>query len=437
MRVPRLIILAYTVLIYSSLYSQGYLSPEILSVEDGLSSRQVNCLLPDEQGYLWAGTMHGLNRYNGYRFRQFFTAAGTNILPGSQHIHAVKSGIDGNIWILTDAGVSFYDGRTGNIRQYPLSSMDAVFISGSQMTDISAAPDGSLWLLTDGSLTILSPEEVVNTYLIPEAMLPNGTKPTSLAADAIGNIWIGTTRGLLLFSSQQKAFRELASGSGQGLLSNSQVNCLFIGHDNYIWVGTGNGLNRIDPVDLAFSHFYPAGTQGTQPANKIVSISGTETGSLVLATGAGLLCFNPSDDVFENIFITNDYTFSAVAVDSTAIIWGATNQGIVKIRRSKLTVRNFVAKGGTSGLQDNHIKVLGKGLGNELFVGYEKGGFSVLDSRTITGSFYKTIDGSEVVQLSHFRQQDYLVLTAHDIEIYRPGSSARMSLFSRYPFLNK
>ncbi len=437
MRVPRLIILAFTVLIYSSLYSQGYLSPELLSVEDGLSSRQVNCLLPDDQGYLWAGTMRGLNRYNGYRFKQFFTSAGTNILPGSQHIHAVKCGTGGNIWILTDAGVSLYNGRTGNIRQYPVSSLDAVFIPGSQMTDISAAPDGSLWLLTDRSLTVLSPEEVVNTYLIPEGMLPNGTKPTSVTADAIGNIWIGTTRGLLLFSSQQKAFRELAAGSGQGLLSNSQVNCLFIGHDNYIWVGTGNGLNRVDPVDLTFSHFYPAGTPGIQPLNNVVDVSGAETGSLVLATGAGLVSFDPADDFFENIYVTNEHAFSAVAVDSTGIIWGATNQGIVKIRRAKLTVRNVVAKAGTTGLQDSHIKVIGRGLGNEIFIGYEKGGFSVLDARTIAGSFFKTIDGSAVVQFSHFRQQDYLVLTEHDIEIYRPGSSARMSLFSRYSFLRK
>lgn len=39
---------------------------EHLSVEDGLSSCQVDCIFQDRQGFLWFGTERGLNKYDGY-----------------------------------------------------------------------------------------------------------------------------------------------------------------------------------------------------------------------------------------------------------------------------------------------------------------------------------------------------------------------------------
>ncbi|HEX5653908.1 MAG TPA: hypothetical protein VFX58_12595, partial [Chitinophagaceae bacterium] len=47
------------------------ISHKILSVEDGLASREIFCGLQDNAGFLWFGTRNGLNRYDGKNFKLF------------------------------------------------------------------------------------------------------------------------------------------------------------------------------------------------------------------------------------------------------------------------------------------------------------------------------------------------------------------------------
>ena len=42
-----------------------------LDTYTGLSHNQVNAILKDQDGFLWFGTMSGLNRYDGYSCRIF------------------------------------------------------------------------------------------------------------------------------------------------------------------------------------------------------------------------------------------------------------------------------------------------------------------------------------------------------------------------------
>ena len=41
------------------------------TVEDGLSQSQIETVIQDNLGYLWAGTYHGLSRFDGHRFTNF------------------------------------------------------------------------------------------------------------------------------------------------------------------------------------------------------------------------------------------------------------------------------------------------------------------------------------------------------------------------------
>src|SRR4030095_1147915 len=42
-----------------------------LDVSSGLSHNQVKCIYKDAKGFMWFGTMSGLNRYDGYDFKVF------------------------------------------------------------------------------------------------------------------------------------------------------------------------------------------------------------------------------------------------------------------------------------------------------------------------------------------------------------------------------
>ena len=42
-----------------------------ITIEYGLSQSTVKTIYQDSRGYIWVGTDAGLNRYNGYEFKQY------------------------------------------------------------------------------------------------------------------------------------------------------------------------------------------------------------------------------------------------------------------------------------------------------------------------------------------------------------------------------
>lgn len=57
------------------------------TTRDGLGSNVVNCGLQDRQGYLWFGTNHGLTRFDGHQFVNFYVEEnGEQQIEGITHI---------------------------------------------------------------------------------------------------------------------------------------------------------------------------------------------------------------------------------------------------------------------------------------------------------------------------------------------------------------
>ena len=55
-------------------YGQAnYFSFNNITVKDGLSESSVNVILEDELGFIYIGTDNGLDIYDGYTFRSFYT----------------------------------------------------------------------------------------------------------------------------------------------------------------------------------------------------------------------------------------------------------------------------------------------------------------------------------------------------------------------------
>ena len=72
---------------------------EYLTSDDGLSYNKVQCILQDKQGYIWFGTLNGLNRYDGYSFKIFESKPGDSLSIGNNNIISLYQDKAGMIWI--------------------------------------------------------------------------------------------------------------------------------------------------------------------------------------------------------------------------------------------------------------------------------------------------------------------------------------------------
>ena len=80
-----------------------------LDTRDGLSNSQVNCVYRDTRGIMWFGTAYGLNRYDGYRFKTFFSNKRDTTSMRDNFTDEIMEAYDGKLWLKQGMNYCVYD----------------------------------------------------------------------------------------------------------------------------------------------------------------------------------------------------------------------------------------------------------------------------------------------------------------------------------------
>ena len=195
-------LLATLLLCFTTASAQTDYRQRQLTMDNGLPSNAVSCLLQDQRGYVWMGTEGGLCRY---------------------------------------------DGRV--IKAYPLPDE-----AHDRITALLAVGDDELWVGTSKSLYRL----LHSTEKYEQLEDVKITKPvTSLAQDHDGNLWVATLgQGIIGLSRDEKKPHNYAMADCDGL-----VNQVYADGDNQVWAVCSQGkgglwrlnknLNTFEPAQLA------------------------------------------------------------------------------------------------------------------------------------------------------------------------------------------
>jgi signal transduction histidine kinase/ligand-binding sensor domain-containing protein/DNA-binding response OmpR family regulator len=187
---------------------------EHITVDDGLSSNNVLCILQDTKGFLWIGTENGLNRFDGNTFKIFRNdPADTNSISDNR-ILALHEDSAGNILIGTfSEGLDIYDPYLDIFSQYKHSKQNT------------------------------------------KSLCNNSIKPNAFFEDRSGNIWIGTENGLSMITRKKhnKSRIGLIFENYRHELDDSSTFhknvfwSFFEDHQNNIWVGAQDGsISKVD-----------------------------------------------------------------------------------------------------------------------------------------------------------------------------------------------
>ena len=101
-----------------------------LDTRDGLSNSQINCLFQDSKGYVWIGTSYGLNRYDGYRFRTFYSDPSDTTSLRSNYVDMIMEDGDGRFWLKQGMNFSIFDPNTEKTVRNPSQELSKIGIKG-------------------------------------------------------------------------------------------------------------------------------------------------------------------------------------------------------------------------------------------------------------------------------------------------------------------
>lgn len=273
-------------------------------------------------------------------------------------IYGISKGRNGDYWLCSKG--------TGLIRMSPSGDgkYSFTFFRHDNRNPMSISSDnaycsvedneGNIWVATygggvnimkrqkNGRYVFLHSKNAIRHYPYNEYQ-----KVRTLAMDKDGNVWAGTTDGLLImtYRNNRMRIRKLQSSteSHNNLMSNDIV-CLAAGTDGSMWVGTnGGGLSHTTGTDDNGNWIFETfGTHNGLPSEEIKSITTDERNNVWFATDNTLCSFDIDKQIFST-FATLDGVDGTICSEGAAvtlpdgnILFGTLN-GYYTVDRKKLT----------------------------------------------------------------------------------------------------
>lgn len=127
------------------------ISVESLGIDKGLSQGMVNCIFQDHHGFMWFGTMDGLNRYDGYKFHVFRNDLFNNTSISGNFITSIFEDSKGRLWIGTAySGLNLFNRETEQFIHFNINSKPS--LSHNTIFSIQEDKFGAIWIATQSGL---------------------------------------------------------------------------------------------------------------------------------------------------------------------------------------------------------------------------------------------------------------------------------------------
>lgn len=305
--------------------------------EQSLSQLTISSIFQDSKGFLWFGTLDGLNRYDGYNIKVFQSSDKNPGSISSNYINAITEDSLGYLWIGTDNGLNRFCSESNEFTRFTKGKETAYNISHDKASFVYRDRSGHIWIGTEQGIDCVNLETLVFTKRTFNHFLYNN-RIISIHDDSYGNLWIGTLRGLVKYNikSDKHVIYKKELGNANSL-SNSHIRSIFEDSRKNLWIGTFNGLNLYDPKSNSFRRFgktiYPD-LALTNDAVRCITEDGDR--NLLIGTNKGLNIFNLDTKSIKKYVpdkiipgSLNHFFVYSLFVDNAETVWiGTINNGL-------------------------------------------------------------------------------------------------------------
>jgi signal transduction histidine kinase/CheY-like chemotaxis protein/ligand-binding sensor domain-containing protein len=220
---------------------------ERLSLEHGLTQSSVYALTEDSQGYLWVGTEHAADRFDGHTFQALRSVPGASPSLTSHTIRTFFTDRDGDLWIGTHHGLNRVELMSGQIEHFLLDVAADDHSIAIQEHGIAESCTGQIIALTRSRPWLLEADRRSPRSLMTRKMIPDQA-PAALVTDDQGAIWMTDGRYLWRLPCGGERLETMLELSLESHLRQTSPNALAIGPGREILWATAAGLIAVDPA---------------------------------------------------------------------------------------------------------------------------------------------------------------------------------------------
>lgn len=358
------------------------------TTETGLPSNTVNTIYQDRQGFVWAGTISGLSRYNSLDFQDF--DGQDNLLTG-KNVYALCEPADSTLWIGSSEGLFALNRQHSTLRRIPIRVGDR--IHETMIYRMKADERGNVWVGGYGQ------------GLFRYDAAADQWKGYDLKSEkaVVSDILIGSDRAVWVLCMDRNIYRYNAGRDEFTAIplvdrftkrAIGEARCCCQDSFGDIWICDANAdLFRLDLTTMT-----AVSATVRAPGSQITSRTLIEQtpGQLLVGTNLGLLAFDTAHRRYEWIDrgdrrqagTLNDRFVHALMKDRDGGLWVGTYFGGIDYRPYDTEVVRAIYPSDGCG---NIISSLSEMSDGRILVGSDDGGLSLYDPPT--GSYERlTID---------------------------------------------
>jgi len=369
-----------------------------ISIEQGLSSNNVTCIFQDSHGFMWFGTVNGLNRFDNDSVQYFQHNDHDAESLRDNTVRCIYEDRQQNLWIGTGGGLSLFNPYKSNFITYRHSPANPKSISGNNITDIYQDEDGDFWVATRGDGLNLFDRTKGFFYHYTYTAAGNGSISCNVvncvAEDNAHNLWIGTDSGLNLYDKASKKFRLFRSSFGK---AGNVIEHITKDRDGNLWLATAEaGVMVFDPGKHTFRQYHNQINNSNSLSTDEVAffsqgiLADRENRIWVGSRGKGLNLYNPATDSFYH-YQQKAYDASTLAgVSATCLfedrqgdLWVGTQRGGISLYTpgaDKFKLYRQTKE--PNSISSNDVRSFCEDANGNIWIGTEGGGLNRFDRKT-------------------------------------------------------
>ncbi|MBN1182779.1 MAG: response regulator [Bacteroidales bacterium] len=371
-----------------------------ISIKDGLSHNQIKAVHKDSKGFVWIGTLSGLNRYDGHNFKIFKREPYDTLSLIDNSIEEILEDYSGKLWIRTTTGFNIFDPISESFIRHKTFTFGDVSAQLADITSIFTPSPQEIWYNTrnDGLIRYNFDNKKYHQLLHHPADTSSISKQqiADIKKDSEGYIWIIYYNGIIekLDARQNKVIKRTWFLNDRFEELNYHFK-LYIDKDDDIWIYTKSttlGLVLYQPKNGNINYYNTESKNLRLNSNLVGGLVQDDMGKIWVGTDHGGI--NIIEKELQKItYILHDRennrsisqnSINCLYKDNQGIIWAGTFKQGLNYYHEKLFLFNLYTNipSDPYSLCYNDINCFCEDDKGNILVGTNGGGINYFDRET-------------------------------------------------------